>query len=156
MNCLYKAVNESQGNDSWDLRSLNTLDQSSSFPSSPISSTTSTTINTVSPEYRIMIDQIPKSKDNSLTPITVITGLSGAGKTTLVNFILKKHRDWNICVLVNELGDVSIDDALVAESFVAPEHLISTDNGCANCWQCPVREDLVQILRDIANRRKSK
>lgn len=49
---------------------------------------------------------------NKLTPITVITGFLGAGKTTLVNYILKEQRKWKICVLENEFGEVSIDDGL--------------------------------------------
>jgi hypothetical protein len=46
------------------------------------------------------------------TPITVITGFLGAGKTTLVNYILHEQRQWKICVLENEFGEVSIDDTL--------------------------------------------
>jgi predicted AAA+ superfamily ATPase len=49
---------------------------------------------------------------NKLTPITVITGFLGAGKTTFVNYILKEQNDWKICVLENEFGEVSIDDGL--------------------------------------------
>lgn len=47
-----------------------------------------------------------------LTPITVITGFLGAGKTTFVNYILKEQNEWKICVLENEFGEVSIDDGL--------------------------------------------
>lgn len=46
------------------------------------------------------------------TPITVITGFLGAGKTTLVNYILHEQQKWKICVLENEFGEVSIDDTL--------------------------------------------
>ncbi len=46
------------------------------------------------------------------TPITVITGFLGAGKTTFVNYILKEQTTWKICVLENEFGEVSIDDGL--------------------------------------------
>ena len=49
---------------------------------------------------------------DDLTPITVITGFLGAGKTTLVNYILKEQREWKICVLENEFGQVAIDDGL--------------------------------------------
>jgi G3E family GTPase len=49
---------------------------------------------------------------DSLTPITVITGFLGAGKTTFVNYILKEQNKWKICVLENEFGEVSIDDGL--------------------------------------------
>ena len=49
---------------------------------------------------------------DGLTPITVITGFLGAGKTTFVNYILKEQNKWKICVLENEFGEVSIDDGL--------------------------------------------
>mmetsp|Transcript_6328 Transcript_6328/g.8381 ORF Transcript_6328/g.8381 Transcript_6328/m.8381 type:complete len:82 (+) Transcript_6328:179-424(+) len=49
---------------------------------------------------------------SDLTPITVITGFLGAGKTTLVNYILKEQRKWKIAVLENEFGEVAIDDGL--------------------------------------------
>mmetsp|Transcript_20117 Transcript_20117/g.30253 ORF Transcript_20117/g.30253 Transcript_20117/m.30253 type:complete len:345 (+) Transcript_20117:106-1140(+) len=88
---------------------------------------------------------------NSITPITVITGFLGAGKTTFVNYILKEQRDWKICVLENEFGEVSIDDGLVAESLDTPEDLITMDNGCV-C--CSVRGDLVRTLGQLAKRRK--
>jgi G3E family GTPase len=52
------------------------------------------------------------SGNSKLTPITVITGFLGAGKTTFVNYILKEQREWKICVLENEFGEVSIDDGL--------------------------------------------
>lgn len=90
--------------------------------------------------------------DNAdLTPITVVTGFLGAGKTTLVNYILKQQNEWKICVLENEFGEVAIDDGLVAESLDAPEDLITMDNGCV-C--CSVRGDLVRTLGQLATRRK--
>ena len=49
---------------------------------------------------------------SDLTPITVVTGFLGAGKTTLVNYILKEQNEWKIAVLENEFGEVSIDDGL--------------------------------------------
>ena len=49
---------------------------------------------------------------NDLTPITVVTGFLGAGKTTLVNYILKQQNQYKIAVLENEFGEVSIDDGL--------------------------------------------
>jgi G3E family GTPase len=51
-------------------------------------------------------------ESNDLTPITVVTGFLGAGKTTLVNYILKEQRQWKIAVLENEFGEVAIDDGL--------------------------------------------
>lgn len=90
------------------------------------------------------------SKDKDLTPITVVTGFLGAGKTTLVNYILKEQKEWKIAVLENEFGEVSIDDGLVAESMDAPEDLITMDNGCV-C--CSVRGDLIRTLGQLEKRR---
>jgi G3E family GTPase len=52
------------------------------------------------------------TETSDLTPVTVITGFLGAGKTTFVNYILKEQTKWKICVLENEFGEVSIDDGL--------------------------------------------
>lgn len=88
---------------------------------------------------------------NDLTPITVITGFLGAGKTTLVNYILKEQTKWKIAVIENEFGEIPIDDGLVAESMDTPEDLITMDNGCV-C--CSVRGDLVRTLGQLSSRRK--
>mmetsp|Transcript_23433 Transcript_23433/g.34726 ORF Transcript_23433/g.34726 Transcript_23433/m.34726 type:complete len:346 (+) Transcript_23433:76-1113(+) len=88
---------------------------------------------------------------NELTPITVVTGFLGAGKTTLVNYILKEQNQWKIAVLENEFGEVAIDDGLVAESLDAPEDLITMDNGCV-C--CSVRGDLIRTLGQLSSSRK--
>mmetsp|Transcript_1983 Transcript_1983/g.2961 ORF Transcript_1983/g.2961 Transcript_1983/m.2961 type:complete len:344 (-) Transcript_1983:1028-2059(-) len=90
-------------------------------------------------------------QSNELTPITVVTGFLGAGKTTLVNYILKEQNDWKIAVLENEFGEVAIDDGLVAESLDAPEDLITMDNGCV-C--CSVRGDLIRTLGQLSSQRK--
>lgn len=90
-------------------------------------------------------------EDSELTPITVITGFLGAGKTTLVNYILKEQRKWKIAVLENEFGEIPIDDGLVAESMDAPEDLITMENGCV-C--CSIRGDLIRTLGQLSKRRK--
>lgn len=88
---------------------------------------------------------------SDLTQITVITGFLGAGKTTLVNYILKEQKEWKIAVIENEFGEIPIDDSLVTESMDTPEDLITMDNGCV-C--CSVRGDLVRTLGQLAARRK--
>lgn len=90
-----------------------------------------------------------QSKDT--TPITVVTGFLGSGKTTLVNYILKEQNEWKIAVLENEFGEVAIDDGLVAESLDAPEDIITMDNGCV-C--CSVRGDLIRTLGQLSSQRK--
>jgi G3E family GTPase len=93
---------------------------------------------------------LPLQTTAEKTPITVITGFLGAGKTTLVNYILKEQREWKIAVLENEFGEVAIDDGLVAEAMDSPEDLITMDNGCV-C--CSVRGDLIRTLGQLAKRR---
>jgi predicted ATPase len=54
--------------------------------------------------------------DAGKIPVTVLTGFLGAGKTTLVNHILKGQHGKKICVIENEFGEIGIDDALVLRS----------------------------------------
>ena len=68
--------------------------------------------------------------DNTLTPITVITGFLGAGKTTFVNYILKEQTEWKICVLENEFGEVSIDDGLGTSDSIVFDSVVVGDSAC--------------------------
>ena len=85
------------------------------------------------------------------TPVTIVTGFLGAGKTTLVNHILRGQHGLQIAVIENEFGAVSIDDALVSENIKEKEDIISMDNGCV-C--CTVRGDLVRALLTLKDREK--
>ncbi len=89
--------------------------------------------------------------DSEKTPVTIVTGFLGSGKTTLVNYILKEQNTWKICVVENEFGEVSIDNDLVRENLAAKEDIIMLDNGCV-C--CSVRGDLVRTFAMLASRRK--
>ena len=60
-----------------------------------------------------------------------MTGFLGAGKTTLVNYILQGEHGKKIAVIENEFGEVNIDEALVTENMQYKEDVISMDNGCA-------------------------
>ena len=84
-------------------------------------------------------------------PVTIITGFLGAGKTTLVNNILRGTHGLRLCVIENEFGAVSVDDALVSENLRAEEEIIALDDGCA-C--CTVRGDLVRALLRLKDRGK--
>jgi len=83
------------------------------------------------------------------TPVTVLTGYLGAGKTTLLNRILTEAHGKRFAVIVNEFGEVGIDNDLVVS---ADEEIFEMNNGCI-C--CTVRGDLIRIL-DGLMRRKGK
>jgi len=89
--------------------------------------------------------------DSEKTPVTIITGFLGSGKTTLVNYILKEQHGWKICVVENEFGEVAIDNDLVNENIAAREDIITMDNGCV-C--CSVRGDLVRTFGTLVAKRK--
>jgi G3E family GTPase len=93
-------------------------------------------------------EEIP---DSEKTPVTLITGFLGSGKTTMVNYILKEQNKWKICVVENEFGEVAIDGDLVEENLAAKEDIITMDNGCV-C--CSVRGDLVRTFGMLVARRK--
>ena len=82
-------------------------------------------------------------------PVTVLTGYLGAGKTTLLNRILSEDHGRRYAVIVNEFGEIGIDNDLVVG---ADEEVFEMNNGCI-C--CTVRGDLVRII-DGLMRRKGK
>ncbi len=85
----------------------------------------------------------------SKIPVTVLTGYLGAGKTTLLNRILSEPHGKKFAVIVNEFGEIGIDNELVVN---ADEEVFEMNNGCI-C--CTVRGDLVRII-DGLMRRKGK
>ena len=86
---------------------------------------------------------------NEKIPVTVLTGYLGAGKTTLLNRILSEPHGKKYAVIVNEFGEIGIDNDLVVG---ADEEVFEMNNGCI-C--CTVRGDLVRII-DGLMRRKGK
>ena len=83
----------------------------------------------------------------SLTPVTVLTGYLGAGKTTLLNRILTEDHGKRYAVIVNEFGELGIDNDLVVD---ADEEVFEMNNGCV-C--CTVRGDLIRILSGLMRRK---
>ncbi|MFJ5488221.1 CobW family GTP-binding protein [Hansschlegelia beijingensis] len=81
------------------------------------------------------------------TPVTVLTGYLGAGKTTLLNRILSEPHGKKYAVIVNEFGEIGIDNDLVVG---ADEEVFEMNNGCV-C--CTVRGDLIRILEGLMKRK---
>jgi G3E family GTPase len=80
-------------------------------------------------------------------PVTVLTGYLGAGKTTLLNRILTEEHGKKYAVIVNEFGEVGIDNDLVVG---ADEEVFEMNNGCV-C--CTVRGDLIRVLQGLMKRK---
>ncbi|WP_208436238.1 CobW family GTP-binding protein [Bartonella phoceensis] len=79
-------------------------------------------------------------------PVTVLTGYLGSGKTTLLNRILSENHGKRYAVIVNEFGEIGIDNDLIIESN---EEIYEMNNGCV-C--CTVRGDLIRILESLMQR----
>jgi len=82
----------------------------------------------------------------SPTPVTVLTGYLGAGKTTLLNRILSEDHGRRYAVIVNEFGEVGIDNDLITS---ADEELFEMNNGCI-C--CTVRGDLIRTVHGLLSK----
>ena len=85
--------------------------------------------------------------EKSKVPVTVLTGYLGAGKTTLLNRILTHEHGKKVAVIVNEFGEVGIDNQLIIN---ADEEIFEMNNGCI-C--CTVRGDLIRIISNLVQRR---
>ena len=90
---------------------------------------------------------MPAPESASKIPVTVLTGYLGAGKTTLLNRILSEPHGKKFAVIVNEFGEIGIDNDLVVN---ADEEVFEMNNGCI-C--CTVRGDLVRIIDGLMRRR---
>jgi G3E family GTPase len=80
-------------------------------------------------------------------PVTVLTGFLGAGKTTLLNRLLTTQHGKKIAVIVNEFGEIGIDNDLIVD---ADEEVFEMNNGCI-C--CTVRGDLIRIIEGLMKRK---
>ncbi len=80
-------------------------------------------------------------------PVTVLTGYLGAGKTTLLNRILSENHGKKYAVIVNEFGEIGIDNDLI---IGADEEVFEMNNGCI-C--CTVRGDLIRIIEGLMKRK---
>ena len=83
---------------------------------------------------------------HSPIPVTVLTGYLGSGKTTLLNRILTENHGRRYAVIVNEFGEIGIDNDLIVES---DEEIYEMNNGCV-C--CTVRGDLIRVVEGLMKR----
>lgn len=77
-------------------------------------------------------------------PVTILTGFLGAGKTTLINYLLEHHNGEHIAIIENEFGSVGVDGVLLKGH--ANVEVIELSNGCV-C--CSIRGELTQALKEI-------
>ena len=84
---------------------------------------------------------------DTLVPVTVLTGYLGAGKTTLLNRILTENHGRKYAVIINEFGELGVDNDLVVDT---DEEVFEMNNGCI-C--CTVRGDLIRIVGALMKRR---
>jgi G3E family GTPase len=82
-------------------------------------------------------------------PVTIITGFLGSGKTTLLNHILNNQQGLKTAVLVNEFGEIGIDNELVVAT---DENMVELSNGCI-C--CTINSDLVDAVYKVLERQEN-
>jgi G3E family GTPase len=87
------------------------------------------------------------SASQTQIPVTVLTGYLGAGKTTLLNRILSENHGKKYAVVINEFGELGVDNDLVVD---ADEEIFEMNNGCI-C--CTVRGDLIRIIGGLMKRK---
>ena len=80
-------------------------------------------------------------------PVTIITGFLGSGKTTLLNHILTNQQGVKTAVLVNEFGEIGIDNELI---ITTGEDMVELSNGCI-C--CTINNDLVEAVYKVLERK---
>ena len=92
--------------------------------------------------------------NNKEVPVLLLTGYLGSGKTTLLNKILANKKGIKFAVIVNDIGEVNIDAALVEKGGVVgqkDDSLVSLQNGCI-C--CTLKMDLVEQLKEIVDMKR--
>ena len=88
-----------------------------------------------------------------LTPITLLCGYLGAGKTTLMNKILTNQKGYKVAVIVNDIGEVNVDEKLIAKgaNITDTSSIVGLQNGCI-C--CTLKSDLVMQIEDLIKTKK--
>lgn len=81
-------------------------------------------------------------------PVTLLCGYLGAGKTTLMNMILSNQKGYKVAVIVNDIGEINVDESLIAKgaNITDTSSIIGLQNGCI-C--CTLKSDLVQQIEGL-------
>lgn len=89
----------------------------------------------------------------NLTPITLLCGYLGAGKTTLLNKVLNNQQGYRVAVIVNDIGEVNVDETLIAKgaNITDTSSIVGLQNGCI-C--CTLKSDLVQQIENLIATKK--
>lgn len=82
------------------------------------------------------------------TPITLLCGYLGAGKTTLLNQVLNNQKGFNVAVIVNDIGEVNVDEKLIAKgaNITDTSSIVPLTNGCI-C--CTLKTQMAQDIEDL-------
>ena len=87
-------------------------------------------------------------KEQAQIPVTIVTGFLGSGKTTLLNHILQNQKGIRTAVLVNEFGEIGIDNDLIVTTS---EDMVELNNGCI-C--CSINGELLEAVENIIEKKK--
>ena len=90
------------------------------------------------------------SRKYNKTPVSIITGFLGSGKTTLINALINQSRMNDIALIINEFGEIGLDNLLVESSI---ENTLLLENGCI-C--CSIRGDLIDTVIDLFTKVQNK
>ena len=83
------------------------------------------------------------------TPITIITGFLGSGKTTLISKLIETYKTGRLAIIVNEFGDIGVDGDIIKSCAIPncpEENIIELSNGCI-C--CTVADDFIPTIDKI-------